>query len=731
MPAARSGDVPALSARAPAERRPERRAEHWAAHWARPRAVRAEQRCPGLLDRALALSENEPRMAPAVENGPGMALAGQDSRPLPDSPLTRRGLLPGLTRALDRLLPPVLRGAAPRVLLRARFLAVMAVISLVPTLAMLVMSLGPGMHHVLVPTAVRAGLLVGAMILLWRRGRIELPGHLLLGAQLSYLLWGAYQMRAVFPLMAVSVLPTAALLLCGRRAGWAWLVVVCSVNAAMVLALDIGAGGPASTGLALMGPFQLAVLVFVLGWIYDVLKQRALHELDRQRQQALASERRIHESERRALEAEHARAQAQARAEIEESFRMVSLGTLSAGVAHEINNPLAFVMANVQFLGEMLRDIEHLLPVAEQAELREIFADTSDGLSRIRRIVRDLSTFSRAGSRVGSRTGEQETPDRGKALDGGEPPEGDRSVVDVRTVVEAAVNLAQSQLGQHARLVRDYQPVPLVTASEPQLAQVFLNLLINAAQAIPEGVPAANEIVVRTGADEQGRAFIEVRDTGVGIPAEHLPRLFDPFFTTRPQGEGMGLGLSICHGIVAQLGGEVTVESEVGRGSRFRVALPASAYVMPATGVQVALPRARAASACGQGAMLRILVVDDEAAVGRMMARMLGGHEVHMTVSGRDAMALLDGDCAFDVIFCDLMMPGVSGMDFHAHVTRVQPALAERFVFITAGAFTPSARAFAEEHAHACLAKPLDEQAVQAQLVRVLAQARAGQRAAR
>lgn len=662
-------------------------------------------------------------MAPAAENGPGVALGGQARLPLPASPVTRRSLLPWLTRTMDRLLPPLLRDAAPDLLLRARFLVAVALISLVPTLMVLVVALSMGWHQILLPTAVRAGLLAAAVILVWRRGRIELPGHMLLGAELAYLLWGAYDTRALFPLMALSVLPMAALLLCGRRAGWAWLLVTCALSVGMALAFDIRAVGMASMGPALMAPVQLVVVVFVLGWIYDVLKQRALHELEEQRLQALASERRFHESERRALEAEHARAQAQARAEIEESFRMVSLGTLSAGVAHEINNPLAFVMANVQFLGDMLRDLEHLLPVAQRAELREIFADTSDGLARIRRIVRDLSTFSRAG--------ERDEPAQGKQLDPGEPPDGDGGAVDVRTVVEAAVNLVQSHLGQHARLVRDYQPVPAVAASKPQLAQVFLNLLINAAQAVAGAARDAGEIVVRTGTDEQGRAFVEVRDTGVGIPAEHLPRLFDPFFTTRPQGEGMGLGLSICHGIVAQLGGEVTVDSEVGRGSTFRVALPASTLAMPTSGVQVALPRARAASAPGQEAVLRILVVDDEAAVGRVMARMLGGHEVHVAVSGRDVMALLDHDSDFDVIFCDLMMAGVSGMDLFTHVTRVQPALVERFVFITAGAFTPSAQAFAGEHAHACLTKPLDEQAVQAQLARVLARAPADRRAAR
>jgi signal transduction histidine kinase/ActR/RegA family two-component response regulator len=664
-------------------------------------------------------------MAPADENGPGVALAGPDSPSSSTLPV-RRSLLPWLARSSDRLLPPVLRDAAPDVLLRARFLAAMALISFVPTLMVLAVALSMGWYQVLVPMAVRMALLAAAEILLWRRGRIELPGHMLLCAELTFVLWGAYDTRALFPLMALCVLPMGALLLCGRRAGWAWLLVTCALSVVMVLAFDVRAANVASLAPVLIAPVQLAAVVFVLGWIYDVLKQRSLQELEHERQQALARERRIHESERRALEAEHARAQALARAKIEESFRMASLGTLSAGVAHEINNPLAFVMANVQFLGDMLRDVEHLLPAAQRDEMQEIFADTSDGLARIRRIVRDLSTF--------SRTGEHDAPDAGLALDGASGAGGsaiDVRTIDVRTVVEAAVNLAQSQLGQNARLARDYQPVPPVDASKPQLAQVFLNLLINASQAIPAGARDASEIVVRTGTDAAGRAFVEVRDTGVGIPAEHLPRLFDPFFTTRPQGEGMGLGLSICHGIVTQLGGAITVESEVGRGSTFRVSLPASANPMPTTGVQVALPRARGASVAGQEPALRILVVDDEAAVGRVMARMLGGHEVHVAVSGRDVMALLDHDSDFDVIFCDLMMAGVSGMDLYTHVMRVHPALVERFVFITGGAFTPSAQAFVAAHAHACLTKPLDGPAVQAQLARVLAQPRADRRAAR
>jgi signal transduction histidine kinase len=612
----------------------------------------------------------------------------------------RQGLarLPGglgraLGRGLDRLLPPGLRTAAPEVRLRARFLVALAVVGLLPSKTMLIVALTAGWTQIMLPIALRTGLLLAAMLLLWHRSRVELPAHLTLGAGALYLLWTAYDLRAAVPLMGLCVLPMGALLLCGRRAGWTWLLVVCIAGPAATLLFGVRVAGPPGTpsvlGPALVAPVHLALVVFALGWVYETLAQRALVELEQQKRYALDSERRIHDSERRALEAEHAQAQAQAQAHIQESSRMVSLGTLSAGVAHEINNPLAVVMANVQFLDELLQEVAHLIGPAQRAELGGILEDTVDGLSRIRRIVRDLGTFSRAGERD------------------------ELAAINVRTVLEAALNLARNQVGQRATLVRDYRPAPLVLASEPRLAQVFLNLLVNAAQAIPEGAHESNEIHVRTGTDERGQAFVEVSDSGVGIPVEHLPRLFDPFFTTKAQGEGTGLGLSICHGIVSELGGEITVDSQPGQGSTFRVTLPPGAGHARA---RTQTPPDRAPAP----ALGRILIIDDEPAVARAMARLLDGHEVHVAASGREAMAVLERDAGFDAIFCDIMMPDVGGIELYAHVQRAHPALAPRFVFMTAGTFTPRAQAFAEEHARVCLEKPLNESVLQKHLCRLL-----------
>jgi signal transduction histidine kinase len=146
-----------------------------------------------------------------------------------------------------------------------------------------------------------------------------------------------------------------------------------------------------------------------------------------------------------------------------------------------------------------------------------------------------------------------------------------------------------NEVRHRAQLVKDYGPVPLVNADEGQLAQVFVNLLVNAAQAIPEGHAETNQICVATGTDESGRAILSFRDTGAGISPELLGRIFDPFFTTKPVGVGTGLGLSICHGIVTALGGEITVESQPGKGTIVRITLP------PATVEEVKPEETRAA----------------------------------------------------------------------------------------------------------------------------------------
>ncbi|MBZ4419866.1 ATP-binding protein [Myxococcus sp. RHSTA-1-4] len=230
------------------------------------------------------------------------------------------------------------------------------------------------------------------------------------------------------------------------------------------------------------------------------------------------------------------------------SDRLAAVGTLAAGVAHEINNPLAFVLSNLSFLSGELQGVARELPPGRTAEMEEVLREASDGAHRVRQIVRDLRTFSRGDDEVATS-------------------------VNIQAVLESAITMARGELKMRAQIVREYREVPLVEGNEGRFGQVFLNLLINAAQAIPPGKPEQHEVrlVLRHSGE---RVIVEVHDTGSGMPPEVRARIFDPFFTTKPVGEGTGLGLSICHGIVTGFGGEITVESEEGRGSTFRVSLP-------------------------------------------------------------------------------------------------------------------------------------------------------------
>ncbi|AKJ04681.1 PAS domain S-box-containing protein [Archangium gephyra] len=224
--------------------------------------------------------------------------------------------------------------------------------------------------------------------------------------------------------------------------------------------------------------------------------------------------------------------------------RMASIGMLAAGVAHEINNPLAFVSSNLGFIGTELRRLT--LPEEDGQELMEAVKEAREGTERMRLIVESLQALS-----------------RGDAVN--------THPLDLHEVLESSVHLAWGRLRSRGRLVRDYGELPQVLGNSVQLAQVFTNLLINAAQALPR---SGGEIRLSTRMHGTSQAVVEVRDNGCGIPVENLERIFEPFFTTKPVGEGTGLGLSISHDIIRGLGGELMVESVVGQGSTFRVLLP-------------------------------------------------------------------------------------------------------------------------------------------------------------
>jgi signal transduction histidine kinase/ActR/RegA family two-component response regulator len=359
------------------------------------------------------------------------------------------------------------------------------------------------------------------------------------------------------------------------------------------------------------------------------------------------------------------------------SDRLASVGTLAAGVAHEVNNPLTYVASNLELIGERLNASDGAVAPELRRELDRMIAEARDGATRIRRIVRDLRTFAR-------------------------PEEERHGAVDVRRVIDSTLALAHNEIRHRAQLVRDLDDVPSVQGSEARIGQLLLNLLINAAHAIPEGDAPNNEIGVSTRAAPEGCVTIEVRDSGSGIPPEILPRIFDPFFTTKPLGVGTGLGLSISRAIATSLGGTIEVESEAGRGSRFRVVLPVSDGA-PAPEPEPA--RAEAVSS-HRG---RVLVIDDERMVLRSIERTLRGeHDVAAVTSAREGLRRIERGEEFDVIVSDVMMPDMTGAELYAELVRTRPEQAERMLFLTGGAFTSGARDFLDEIPNPRLDKPFD-----------------------
>jgi len=368
--------------------------------------------------------------------------------------------------------------------------------------------------------------------------------------------------------------------------------------------------------------------------------------------------------------------------------RLSSVGMLAAGIAHEINNPLAYVLGNVDFA---LHRLEQGKPLegAELAEVVHALGQAREGSARIGHIARDLKVFCRSEA------------------------EATRGPINVRRVMESSINIAWNQIRHRARLTRSFERVPLVSGDEHRLGQVFLNLLVNAAQAFADDEVARNEIVVAMSVVD-GKVSIEVRDNGQGMSPEQQARAFEPFFTTKPPGEGSGIGLSICRSIVSDMGGEVSCESQWGSGSTFRVELPAGDVVVHSTRP----PRA------AQPPVLpttRMLVIDDEPALCAVVRRLLRGqHEVVGHTDARAALAMLERDSAFDVIICDIMMPHMSGIEFYQQLRARDSHLAERIVFMTGGAFNASAKQFLRNVPNPVLDKPFETQALHETVAQLL-----------
>lgn len=361
--------------------------------------------------------------------------------------------------------------------------------------------------------------------------------------------------------------------------------------------------------------------------------------------------------------------------------RMVALGTLAAGIGHEINNPLTYIIANLTFVSDGLRSAPVDVP-----EVRTALDEAGEGATRIRDIVRDFKRFS-----------------SGEDLR--------RELIDIRQPLEFAIKVAQNEIRHRARLVRNFdEDLPRVLANDSRLGQVFLNLLVNAAHAIPAGAADRNEIRVSV-TTREGNVVIEVKDTGEGIEEHILGRIFEPFFTTRGLGEGTGLGLAISHRIVTEIGGTITVQSVRGAGTAFRVSLPAGeSRPMTTRDSSPTLPRGRQ----------RVLLVDDDSMVRNSIRRLIARHHDIITVaSGREALERVRKGEPFDIILCDLMMPEMSGVELFARLSNEHPELAPRVIFLSGGAFTPEATHFLASVPNHQLDKPFDPMAFESALARI------------
>lgn len=420
-----------------------------------------------------------------------------------------------------------------------------------------------------------------------------------------------------------------------------------------------------ATGIAETHEYDLSLEVGVRTFEAKIVRVRYDTELEPWRAVALIRD----VTEERAVERKLAEAE-----------RLAGLGLLAAGIGHEINNPLMVIQEIARLaiarLGAGLEAVE---------PLKAMMGDVLDSAQRMQAMVSDLRLFRR------------EDDDQ-------------RAPVDAHAVLGTALDITRRQIEQRAQLALDLQPVPLIAGSAAKLCQVFTNLLMNAVQAIEDGAPTAHEVRAHSFTDERGWAVVEISDTGRGIPAHELQRIFDPFYTTKR--EGMGLGLSICARIMTAWGGTITADSKVGEGTTFRVALPPTAAV--ARAVAAREPPVRAAPP-----RMRLLIIDDELVLRRVLEMSLAAdHDVVATGSCEAALSILQGDSRFDAVLCDLMMPFGDGMHFYERLAQVAPELRSRVVFMTGGAFTDRARRFLEALPNETLEKPFGPQA----LARVLTQ---------
>ncbi len=343
--------------------------------------------------------------------------------------------------------------------------------------------------------------------------------------------------------------------------------------------------------------------------------------------------------------------------------RLSALGTLAAGMAHAINNPLSYTLLNLEHVSRRMRALATGHDYYAEARVR--LAEAHDGADRVAKVVRQMRTLSRARA-------------------SGPGP------VDVRLVLENVLAMIGNEIRYRGQLVTRFEPVPKVWAREGELDQAFLGLLLHVARSRPEETSQAREIKLFVGHDPGGGALVTVSDDGPPMDLEMRARLLDPFAS----GETMGLGLAMCNAIFTALGGRMDVESGPSSGTTFRVLLPASgADAAQDSQKRPSVPPGPLPEPLAT--RLRVLVIDDDPGVASTLRAMLEAHhEVTSVESAREGLRLLLGGERFDITFCDLVMPEVSGIDLYCALELNRPEATPRIVFMTGGVFTPEAERF-------------------------------------
>jgi two-component system NtrC family sensor kinase len=375
---------------------------------------------------------------------------------------------------------------------------------------------------------------------------------------------------------------------------------------------------------------------------------------------------------------------ARAEHELHQTQRLKALGRLAAGIGHEINNPLAFILGSIEAVQETLVGLETQIDADAYRDIARFLEAAIVGSDRIAQIVRSIKMFVR--------------PDDEAAFE----------TVDLAAAVRLALDMAAIDLAEHIAIDVELGAVPPVLGKRVEVEQLLINLFRNAVQALAGQHEREARIRVSCRRDGE-RVLIEIADTGAGIAQSDLDKIFDPFFTTKPVGQGAGLGLSICHAIVTGMGGTIDVRSAEQDGTTVTVTLPVMDVPL-ATPVATEEPRLPRSGIVVRG---RILIVDDEPFVLQMMMHALRDHDVVGTSSGREAITRCLAE-PFDLVFCDLMMPEISGMELYEAVRQARPALAERIVFVTGGAQLDGVREFLDEVPNVHLEKPVERRRLQA-----------------